>query len=71
MALGIGPGYVIEVLAEKYDHLSREEKTKTLIHELLHIPSNFSGSLLPHRGRGRTSIDTKTRWLYDQYFPRR
>ena len=70
MALKIGPGYVIEVLAEKYDHLSDREKTKTLIHELLHIPLNFSGSLLPHRGRGRLSIEAKTQKYYDQHFSR-
>jgi predicted metallopeptidase len=71
MALQSQPAYVIEVLAEKYDHLSDTEKTKTLIHELLHIPKNFSGSLLPHRGRGRLSIDVRTNQIYDYYFPRR
>ncbi len=71
MALSTKPAYIIEVLSEKFDRLSREEKIKTLIHELLHIPSNFSGSLLPHRGRGRLSIEAKTNKLYDNYFPRR
>lgn len=70
LALGTKPGYVIEVLSEKFDHLSPSEKTKTLIHELLHIPKNFSGSLLPHRGRGRDSIEVKTNRLYDHYFAR-
>lgn len=52
-ALGIQPAYVIEVLSRYYDRLSEDEKSKVLIHELLHIPKNFSGALLSHRGRTR------------------
>ncbi len=48
-ALGIKPHYVIEVLSEKFDRLGLEQQTKTLIHELLHIPRTFSGALRPHR----------------------
>ena len=48
-ALGIKPHYVIEVLSEKFDRQNPEQQTKTLIHELLHIPSTFSGALRPHR----------------------
>ena len=52
-ALNIKPAYVIEVLSKHFDRLDDDAKKKVLIHELLHIPKNFSGSLLPHRSRNR------------------
>ena len=47
-ALGVRPHYVIEVLSEHFDKQSNQEQTKTLIHELLHIPKTFSGATKPH-----------------------
>lgn len=59
-ALKIEPAYVIEVLTEKYERLPEHEKQKVLVHELLHIPKNFSGSLLPHFH----GFDKKVKELY-------
>ena len=47
-ALGESPAYILEVLSEKFDKLSDKDKDRVLIHELTHIPRNFSGALVPH-----------------------
>jgi predicted metallopeptidase len=41
--------YIIEVLSEKYDNISPDDKERTLIHELLHIPEAFGGGFRSHR----------------------
>ena len=48
---GLEPHYIIEVNAKRFDKLNLRDQTKTLIHELMHIPKTFSGALLSHRGR--------------------
>lgn len=67
MSLKQKPSYIIEVISEKFDPLTDTEKEKVLIHELAHIPKNFSGSLLPHiRRRGKRNFHDRVDNLFKQ-----
>jgi len=67
-ALGLPPAYVIEVLSERYDRLSQEDKEKTLIHELMHIPKGFKGGFRPHKGYvSRQQVES----MYKEYKKRK
>lgn len=66
-ALNVKPAYVVEVLAKHFDKLDENNKKRVLIHELLHIPKNFSGALVPHRGRGGRSINKLADKLFKEY----
>ena len=65
-ALHVQPAYVIEVISKHYDKLNNDEKKKVLIHELLHIPKNFSGAFLPHRTRSR-NLHSLANKLFKEY----
>jgi predicted metallopeptidase len=61
IALSQKPAYALEVISERFDHLPEREKDKILLHELAHIPSNFSGALVPHIRRGKRNFNDKVR----------
>jgi predicted metallopeptidase len=48
LALGMDAHYVIEIISEMYDRLSKPEQIKILIHELMHIPETFGGGFRMH-----------------------
>ena len=58
-ALKEDPAYILEVISEKFDKLSNLEKSKVLLHEISHIPKNFSGALIPHIRHGKRNFYTK------------
>jgi len=40
--------YLIEVISKTFDKLSEQDKVKTIIHELMHIPKSFGGGFKHH-----------------------
>ncbi len=50
--LNVGPAYVLEA-THRFQKLNTEEQNRVLLHELAHIPKNFSGALIGHNGLER------------------
>ncbi|PIN92048.1 hypothetical protein COU61_01620 [Candidatus Pacearchaeota archaeon CG10_big_fil_rev_8_21_14_0_10_35_13] len=40
--------YVLEFIHERYDNLSEDDKFRTIIHELMHVPKAFGGGFKHH-----------------------
>ncbi|MFH0711451.1 MAG: putative metallopeptidase [Candidatus Aenigmatarchaeota archaeon] len=66
-ALGLKAHYVIEVVSENFDRLPEEERTKTLIHELMHIPKSFGGGFKGHRVVNRISVEQMYKIYKDSF----
>ena len=65
-SLGIGAHYIIEIISEQYDKLPKEEKIKTLIHELMHIPKSFGGGFRHHDFVNKKGVEK----MYREYLER-
>lgn len=70
-ALQMTPHYIIEVISEEYDRLDVPEKERVVVHEIMHIPSKFSGGFVPHKGRiNKRSVEKMYRtFLEKSSFP--
>ena len=55
--------YTLEFISERFDKMNEEDKTKTIIHELLHIPFSFGGGFKHHNYVTEKIVDK----LYKQY----
>jgi len=63
LALGRKGFYVIEVISKRFDNMSDEDKIKTLIHELMHIPKSFGGGFKHHDWVCRENVEIE----YEKY----
>ena len=64
MAMGRPKGfYLIEVISERFDKLPKIEQTKTIIHELMHIPKTFGGGFIHHDKVHERNV----RIVFDEY----
>ncbi|MDO8340365.1 MAG: putative metallopeptidase [Candidatus Woesebacteria bacterium] len=66
--LNVEPAYIVEVISEHFDKLSQKEQDKILLHELTHIPKNFSGALVAHTRKRKGSFHDKLDILLNQYY---
>lgn len=67
IALEVKPSYVLEVVSEYFDKLDETKKDEVLLHELAHIPHNFSGALVPHTKRGKNNFHDKLHSMIVKY----
>lgn len=65
--LNVEPAYIVEVISEHFDKLDNKDQDKVLLHELTHIPHNFSGALVPHTRHKKGSFHDKLDILLEQY----
>jgi len=55
--------YLIEVISERFDKMSEEDKIRVIIHELMHIPKTFGGGFIHHHMVNDRSVER----VYQEY----
>ncbi len=63
LALEINAVYLIEVISERFDKMSREDQDRVLVHELIHIPLSFGGGFKHHDFVNEKNVEK----LYQKY----
>ena len=63
LVLGIKAVYIIEVISERFDKMSRKEQDRVLIHEIMHIPKTFGGGFKHHDFVNEQSVEK----MYQKY----
>ena len=48
MAMRTKAFYAVEFITEQFEKLPEDEKTRVIIHELMHIPKTFGGGFVHH-----------------------
>ena len=46
--IGVKAYYALEFISERFDKMNEEERLKTIMHELMHIPKTFGGGFKHH-----------------------
>ncbi len=67
MAIEHEPAYVIEVISERFDRLSERQKDEVILHELAHVPRNFSGALMAHSHGKGAFHDKLDKFMHDYH----
>ena len=62
-ALNVKAHYALEFLSERFDKMGEEDRLKTIIHELMHIPKSFGGGFKHHD----FVCDKNINFFYKQY----
>jgi len=58
--------YTVEVLSEKFDKMSEDDKIRVMIHELMHIPWSFGGGFKHHDYVCERNVDKLFRIFKDE-----
>jgi predicted metallopeptidase len=56
-AMGTKAFYALEFITERFEKLDEEDKTKVIIHELMHIPKTFGGGFKHHDHVTERNVD--------------